>query len=147
MPRRIGELPNIVAAIFLMAAFSASCEGSPMNKSGVQGASATTSGTTAVPSEWCVPISREAAIARVMKLSDEIAPSDTADAKLVDARHWAVRVVGSVTPAFAQDGHYAWGIFDVDAHSGEISGMTAGRASSAPTQWDSLVDHSASCAP
>ncbi len=126
--------------------------------------------TTAVPSRWCVPISREAAIARVMKLSNEVAPSDTAQAKLVSwpelrasraksttspynssswtakTQFWAVEVRGSVTPSFAMGDHgYAWGIFDVDAHSGDIPGMTAGPAGSSPSFWDSLPDHASEC--
>jgi hypothetical protein len=129
----------------------------------------TTASTTAVPSKWCVPISREAASARVMKLASEVAPTDTAHAKLVSwperqaatakqtsgplhdpnftphTKFWAVEVRGSVTPKpIAVNRTYAWGVFDVDAQSGELRDISAGPPGSR-SFWDSLPDHASDC--
>jgi hypothetical protein len=105
-----------------------------------RGAHATTPGTAAVLSEWCVPISREAAIARVMRPA-EIAATDTAKAKLVGTDYWAVDVEGSVMPELhAQGGHFAWAVFNVDAHTGDIRGVEAGPPGSTPSDWNSLPD-------
>ena len=105
-----------------------------------------------------------------MRLSSEVAPSDTAQAKLVSwpelrasparstispynspswtakTQFWAVEVRGSVTPQFS-DGRPQVGVgsLDVDAHSGDVPGMTAGLAGSSPSFWDSLSDHADAC--
>jgi pimeloyl-ACP methyl ester carboxylesterase len=53
-----------------------------------------------------------------------------------------------VTPNFDlydRDHPYVWGVFDVDANSGGISGMSAGPAKSPPSFWDSLTDHASDC--
>jgi hypothetical protein len=103
--------------------------------------------TTTVPSKWCVlPISRKAAIAQVMKISDEVAATDTAKAKLFGMDYWAVEVEGSVTPAFSHGGRFAWAVFNVDAHTGDLRGMSAGPPGSTPSDWNSLPDPAAGCA-
>jgi hypothetical protein len=102
--------------------------------------------TTIAQSEFCVlPISRAAAIARVMRASDEVAPGDTAKAKLFGTDYWAVEVVGSVTPAFSRGGPSGWAVYDIDAHSGDIRGVTAGPVGSTPTDWESLPDPASRC--
>jgi hypothetical protein len=110
-----------------------------------QGAHATTLGTTAATSEWCVPISRAAATALVMRASDEVPATDTARAKLFGTDYWAVEVEGSVTPAFSHGGHFAWAVFNVDAHTGDIRGMSAGPPGTTPSNWNSLPNRTSNC--
>lgn len=106
-----------------------------------RGADATTPGTAVVSSEWCVPISREAAIARAMGSSAEVAATDTAKAKLVGTDYWAVEVEGgSVMPEFARGGQFAWAVYNIDAHTGDIRGAEAGPPGSTPSDWNSLPD-------
>ena len=109
-----------------------------------QGSHATAPGTVAT-SEWCVPISRAAAIARVMRASDEVRATDTARAKLFGTDYWAVEVEGSVTPAFSHGGHFAWAVFNVDAHTGDIRTMSAGPPGSTPLDWNSVPNRTSNC--
>ena len=105
-----------------------------------RGAHAATPGTAPVGSEWCVPISREAAIARAMGSSADVAATDPAKAKLVGTDYWAVEVEGSVMPEFARGGRFAWAVYNVDAHTGDIRGAEAGPPGSTPSDWNSLPD-------
>jgi hypothetical protein len=107
-----------------------------------------TPATSSEQSQWCMlPITRGAAIAKVMKISDEVAPTDTAKAKLFGTDYWAVDVEGSVTPAFSRGEQFAWAVFVVDAHTGDIRGVSAGPPGSSPAEWNALPDPAAGCAP
>jgi hypothetical protein len=105
-----------------------------------RGADTTTPAPAAVSSKWCVPISREAAIARAMGSSAEVAATDTAKAKLVGTDYWAVEVEGSVMQEFARGGQFAWAVYNIDAHTGDIRGAEAGPPGSTPSDWNALPD-------
>jgi hypothetical protein len=117
-------------------------------------------------SSWCVPISREAAIERIKRLSTQVDPGDSVSAKLVvwselqrmtpgnsvltknpmysdDHKYWAVGVEGSVRPNGEGSG-YGWGVYYVDADTGNVNGMRAGPVSS-HSFFGSLSDHSDAC--
>ncbi|MDQ1385551.1 MAG: hypothetical protein QOG65_2930, partial [Actinomycetota bacterium] len=123
---------------------------------------------TTRPSPWCVPVSRERAIARVMQGAST--PGETAVAKLVNgpelhtlspavtvfngefdatSLYWAVKVTGPkgtvqiVAPGAG--GTFAWAVYDIDARTGDSGGLAAGPKPKVPA-WDALPDHSRACA-
>ncbi len=156
------------ASLVAVTLLGGACSSDPAARAPIPSPRVNSASTAArLESRWCVPVSRDEAIAQVMKLSAEVAPSDTARAKLVawpelhrqqhdstgplhnssftdETQFWLVEVQGSVVPEFARGGRYSWGVFDVDAHTGHIPGTNAGKGSSAP-YWDSLPDHSTDC--
>jgi hypothetical protein len=102
-----------------------------------------------------------------MRLSAEVSPGDHAVAKLIDgpevhtfspgvsvstgefapsSLYWAVVVTGTITPAFGRGEQYSWAVFHVDARTGDVSGMDAGREPK-PPGFDGLPDHSGDCPP
>jgi hypothetical protein len=102
-----------------------------------------------------VRIDRADAIARVTRLAAQVRRVDRVEARMTqwsaipgyaptrpgetagDYCVWAVAVAGDIV-AFG-GGHYAWGVYKVDAASGEIAGTTAG-SGSWPTWVDDLSD-------
>ena len=158
--RRAFAVVAVVTAVGLASAGAAASLRSTGNRPTVAVSPTTEAGAGTGP--WCVPVSREAAIARVMGMHTEVV-SGTAEAKLVsygelatmehtqfsniagDTKFWAVMVRGTITPSFDRGSNkYAWGLFDIDAHTGDFNGMSAGPGPT-PSSWDSLVDHSAEC--
>ena len=124
----------------------------------------TTGTSTASTVPWCVTISRHAAITRVMRDTSEVSPRDAAVAKLVDgpelhtlnpglwvstnefapsSPYWAVAVTGTITPDFGR-GKYSWAIFAINAHTGDVTGMSAGPEPK-PPGFDALPDHTGEC--
>jgi hypothetical protein len=123
--------------------------------------------STTRPSPWCVPVSRERAVTRVMQGAST--PGETAVAKLVNgpelhtlspavtvfngefdatSLYWAVKVTDPkgtmqiVAPGAR--GTFAWAVYDVDARTGDIGGSAAGPEPKVPA-WDALPDHSGAC--
>jgi hypothetical protein len=131
-------------------------------------ASAARVNSTTVPSTtrrspWCVPISREKAIANATR-GGVSHPSEVA-AKLVNGTelhtlspavtvsgaefdptslYWAVEVRGTVTDLLGGRGSYAWAVYNIDARTGDIGGVEAGPQPKSP-RFAALPDHSGEC--
>jgi hypothetical protein len=148
-------------ALVLLALFVGACGTASRTRLSTQDAAS----STTLPSPWCVPISRERAIAQAKARGDEVSPGDTATAKLVNgpelralmspgltvyngefastALYWVVLVTGTVTPALGR-GSYAWAVYNIDARTGDVGGVEAGPAAKAPG-FNALPDHARDC--
>src|SRR5436190_23791354 len=101
--------------------------------------------TTATTSEWCMPVSRAAAIARVVHV-DAVPRSGKVRAKLFGTDYWAVEVEGSPThPALFRGDTVGWVVWDVDAHTGDLKGASAGPPGASPADWNRLPDRTSHC--
>ncbi len=154
------------ALLVLLALFAGAC-GSAHSTQVSAGGVATS--TTSGPSPWCVPVSRERAIARATE--GNTTPGEVAVAKLVNgpethtfspgavvggdeydatSLYWAVEVtnpqgkVAVVAPGFRSP--VAWAVYLIDARTGDVQGVAGGPKSSAQ-RWDRLPDHSGACTP
>jgi hypothetical protein len=152
------------AALLPLVLLVGACGGANGTRVGTRGASVSSTARSA----WCVPTSREAAIARAMP--GETAPGEIGAAKLVNgpelhtlspavtvfngefestSLYWAVEITGptgSVTvEAPGAGGVVGWAVYDIDARTGDIAGLEAGPRPKAPA-WDALPDHSGACA-
>ena len=104
-----------------------------------------TGGATPTTSEWCMPISEAAVIAKVRQFSD-VPASATVRAKLFGTDYWAVEVGGSPSdPPRLRDAPVGWVVYNLDAHTGDLRGANAGPPGSTPTDWNSLPNRTSSC--
>jgi hypothetical protein len=98
-------------------------------------------------SEFCVPVSAAAAIARVR--GPRVPANHKFQAKLFGTDYWAVEETspdGDVEVGGPGDmGHHGWAVFNVDAHTDAITGASAGPPGSTPTDWNSLPDRTSTC--
>jgi len=105
-------------------------------------------GTTPTTDEWCMPISRAAAIARV-RGPGPVPAWHRFRAKLFGTDYWAVEETsptGDVEAGGPGDmGDYGWAVTEVDAHTGYIKGVEAGPVGSSPSDWNALPDRTSSC--
>lgn len=156
------------AAVLVVAA---SCSG-PQSRAatGVRQARADTSiattndgGGSTTTASWDVPIARSDAIADGQRAASGGASSNTATAKLMtygDWRRaaepslvtpatpdslqvWAVEVIGSFQVSMGPLPAYHWGIWLINAHTGDIFSATAATGTT-PSYWNGLPDHSSS---
>lgn len=103
-------------------------------------------GETPTSSEWCMPISQAAVVAKVRRISDEVPASARVRAKLFGTDYWAVEVEGSPNnPPRLRDAPVAWVVYNIDAHTGDLRGASAGPRGSAPADWNALPDRTSSC--
>lgn len=102
------------------------------------------------------PVTRQAAIDRVLSARTQVRRADRVEAKLVTSqalreagltapasgeRVWAVAVAGELLPEFDTIGtRHSWGIFLLAADTGEIVGRSGGRVGPWPPAFDSLRD-------
>jgi hypothetical protein len=101
--------------------------------------------TSVTTSEWCMPVSRAAAIARVVH-GDVVPRSGKVRAKLFGTDYWAVEVEGSPNdPPRLRDTPVGWVVYNVDAHTGDLKGASAGPPGSTPLDWNSLPNRTSNC--
>ena len=100
---------------------------------------------TATTSEWCVPVSRAAVIARIVHI-DGVPRNAKVRAKLFGTDYWAVEVEGSPNDQpRLRDTPVGWVVYNVDAHTGDLKGASAGPVGSTPSDWNSLPNRTSSC--
>ena len=100
---------------------------------------------TATTSEWCMPVSRAEVIARIVHV-DGAPRNAKVRAKLFGTDYWAVEVEGSPNdPPRLRDTPVGWVVYNVDAHTGDLKGASAGPAGSTPSDWNSLPNRTSSC--
>jgi hypothetical protein len=103
------------------------------------------SSATPTTSEWCMPVSRAAVIARFAH-GDGAPRNAKVSAKLFGTDYWAVEVEGSPgdLPRL-RDTPVGWVVYNVDAHTGDLKGASAGPPGSTPADWNSLPNRTSSC--
>jgi hypothetical protein len=100
---------------------------------------------TPTTSEWCMPVSRAAVIARIAH-GDGMPRNAKVSAKLFGTDYWAVEVEGSPSDLpRLRDTPVGWVVYNVDAHTGDLKGASAGPPGSTATDWNALPDRTSSC--
>jgi hypothetical protein len=101
--------------------------------------------TTSTTSEWCMPVSRAAVIAKIDRF-DGVPRNARVNAKLFGTDYWEVEIEGSTSdPPKLRDMPFGWVVYNVDAHTGDVRSESAGPPGSMPSDWDSLPDRTSTC--
>jgi hypothetical protein len=78
-------------------------------------------------------------VAKRMRWSDFEKVAHTGNLKVDDRMIWAVAVSGEIRPQFARGQTFSWGVYVIDAQTGDINGLNAGRENW-PPYFDALPD-------
>jgi len=77
--------------------------------------------------------------AKRMRWSDFENVAHTGNLQVDDRMIWAVAVSGEIQPQFARGQTFSWGVYVIDAQTGDINGLSAGRENWPPF-FDVLPD-------